>query len=115
MNCVRNYPWYKGWEAKFKNQDFTVLGIHTPETSAERIADNVRGNVEKNKFEFPILIDTDKATWNSWGNSMWPAVYLIDKQGRIRYWWFGELNWKGAGGQKLLERRIKELLAEDIE
>lgn len=53
-------------------------------------------------------------TWNQWGNSMWPAVYLIDKRGQIRYWWFGELNWNGAGGQKLLERRIKELLAEEV-
>jgi peroxiredoxin len=64
-------------------------------------------------LEFPVLIDTGMNTWNTWGNSMWPAVYLIDKQGRIRYWWFGELNWNQAGGQKKMEQRIKELLAED--
>ena len=44
---------------------------------------------------------------------MWPSVYLIDKQGRIRYWWYGELNWKGAGGQKIMAQRIEELLAEE--
>jgi len=64
-------------------------------------------------LKFPILIDTGKKTWNKWGNSMWPAVYLIDKKGRIRYWWFGELDWNGANGQELLEKRIKELLDEE--
>lgn len=44
---------------------------------------------------------------------MWPSVYLIDKQGQLRYWWYGELNWKGAGGQKTMAKRIEELLAED--
>ncbi|QDT09983.1 Thiol-disulfide oxidoreductase YkuV [Planctomycetes bacterium K23_9] len=69
--------------------------------------------MKEHGFQFPILIDTDQKTWDHWGNSMWPAVYLIDKKGRIRYWWFGELNWNDASGQKLLERRIKELLAEE--
>jgi len=69
--------------------------------------------VKKSGLKFPVLIDNNKATWNSWGNSMWPAVYLIDKRGRIRYWWFGELNWKEAGGQKLLKQRIAELIKED--
>ncbi len=110
---MRNYPWYKGWEKKFDGEDFTILGIHTPETSAEREPANVRANVKEVGFSFPVLIDTGKKTWNSWGNSMWPSVYLIDKQGRIRYWWFGELDWNQAGGQKLLEQRIRELLDED--
>ena len=50
--------------------------------------------------------------WNEWGNSMWPSVYLVDKQGRLRYWWYGELNWQGAGGQNTMAQRIEELLAE---
>ena len=43
---------------------------------------------------------------------MWPSVYLIDKQGYVRYWWYGELNWQGAEGEKLLRKRISELIAE---
>ena len=58
------------------------------------------------------MIDNQKKNWNAWGNSMWPSVYLIDKQGRLRYWWYGELNWKGAGGQKIMAARIDDLLAE---
>jgi hypothetical protein len=44
---------------------------------------------------------------------MWPSVYLIDKKGRVRYWWYGELNWKEAGGQRIMAAKIEELLAED--
>jgi len=63
-------------------------------------------------MRYPILVDLDKKNWNAWGNSMWPTVYLIDKKGYVRSWWQGELNWKGAGGQKIMANRIAELLAE---
>ena len=55
-------------------------------------------------------IDNDMANWNAWGNSMWPSVYLIDRRGYLRYWWYGELNWKGAQGEKMMRQRIQELL-----
>jgi peroxiredoxin len=72
----------------------------------------VRRQVEDAQLTFPVVIDNGKRIWNDWGNSMWPSVYLIDKQGRIRYWWYGELDWQGAGGQKQMEQRIRELLGE---
>lgn len=87
--------------------------MHTPETSTERRVDRVRANASDRKLTFPIVIDNDKANWDAWGNSMWPSVYLIDKKGHIRYWWYGELNWKEAGGQKIMAKRIEELLAEN--
>jgi hypothetical protein len=58
------------------------------------------------------LIDNGHQNWNAWGNSMWPTVYLIDKQGYARYWWLGELNWEGNEGEKIFRGRIEELLAE---
>ena len=57
-------------------------------------------------------MDNGRQNWNAWGNSMWPTVYLIDKQGYVRYWWMGELNWEGAEGEQLFRRHIEELLAE---
>jgi peroxiredoxin len=89
-----------------------VLGIHTAETAAERDAANVRKAALEAGLTFPILIDQDKLNWDAWGNSMWPSVYLIDKQGYVRYWWYGELNWKGAEGERRLRKRIEELLDE---
>jgi hypothetical protein len=60
-----------------------------------------------------VIIDNAKENWNAWGNSMWPSVYLIDKRGNVRYWWYGELNWQGAKGQELMGSRIEQLLAEE--
>ena len=68
--------------------------------------------VEEAAFRFPIVVDNEKQIWNEWGNSIWPSVYLIDKQGRIRYWWYGELDWQGAGGQEIMAKHLEELLAE---
>lgn len=73
----------------------------------------MRKKIEEEHFTFPVVADNDEAIWDAWGNSMWPSVYLIDKQGKIRYWWYGELNWNGAGGQTIMGRRIEELLAEE--
>ena len=86
--------------------------MHTPETAAERNADSVRQKALVSKLTFPIVVDTEKQIWNTWGNSMWPSVYLIDKQGYIRYWWYGELNWRGNEGEKIMRQHIEELLKE---
>ncbi|MDG2380859.1 MAG: redoxin domain-containing protein [Pirellulaceae bacterium] len=109
---MRNYPWYKGWDKTYGDQGLVVLGVHTPETSSESEIRRVRAKVEEAAFRFPIVVDNEKQIWNEWGNSIWPSVYLIDKQGRIRYWWYGELDWQGAGGQEIMAKHLEELLAE---
>ena len=111
-NCIQNYPWYKQWYDAYDGKGLVILGVHTPETSTERQLDRVKAKVAEEKFRFPIVVDNDSENWKAWGNSMWPSVYLIDKQGRVRYWWYGELNWQGAGGQEIMSKRIEELLAE---
>lgn len=89
-----------------------IVGVHTPETNPERNSDKVIEKAKESGFNFPIVIDNEHKNWKAWGNSIWPAVYLIDKQGRLRYWWYGELNWNEAGGQETMGKRIEELLAE---
>ena len=115
INCQRNFPWYKQWHEAYSRRGLVVLGIHTPETQRERDVESVRRAAKENGLEYPIVIDGDKKNWDAWGNSMWPATYLIDKQGRVRAWWLGELDWQGAGGQKLLQARIEDLLKEEPE
>lgn len=112
INCIRNYPWYLEWSEKFQDQDVVIVGIHTPETTAEQNHDSVRRKATEAKFRFPILIDDQKANWNAWGNSMWPCVYLIDKQGYLREQWAGELKWQGNDGEKYMRAKIEALLAE---
>jgi len=114
-NCIRNYPWYRGWSESYAKKGLVIIGVHTPETETERDGDRVRQKVKEAAFTFPVVIDNEKTNWNAWGNSMWPSVYLIDKRGRLRYWWYGELNWKEAGGQKIMGAKIEQLLAEDAQ
>jgi hypothetical protein len=86
--------------------------VHTPEIDRERDINNVREDAVKAQLAFPILVDNGMQNWNAWGNSMWPSVYLIDKQGYVRYWWYGELNWQGSKGEERMRQRIEQLLSE---
>ncbi len=111
-NCKANLPIYNDLWAEFKGEDFAMIGIHTPEIDAERNVDSVRENASRDGIEYPIAIDANKGSWNAWGNTMWPTIYLIDKEGYIRFWWPGELRWKGATGDELVRKNIRELLDE---
>ena len=112
INCKRNQPWYREWQAELKDDGLVVLGIHTPEVSSEREPKRVKDNAASADLQYPIVLDNDKQLWNAWGNTMWPTTYLIDKEGFVRYWWMGELNWKEAGMQEVFKKRIEELLVE---
>jgi peroxiredoxin len=112
INCIHNYPWYREWTAKYSPSEVLIVGIHTPETTAEQSVKTLESKLTENKLTFPVAIDNDKANWEAWGNNMWPSVYVIDKEGFVRAWWYGELDWQGAGGQKIIEQRIDELLKE---
>jgi peroxiredoxin len=112
INCINNYPWYRQWRNDFSDKGAVLIGIHTPETDAERDLSHVRLKAADDKLAFPILIDLKNENWNAWGNSMWPSVYLIDKRGYLRHFWPGELNWQGNKGHEFMRKRIEELLAE---
>ncbi len=112
INCIHNYPAYQGWQDSFAKKGLVMVGVHTPEADYERDFDKLKKKAAEAKLAFPIVVDNGRQNWNAWGNSMWPSVYLIDKQGYVRYWWLGELNWQGAAGEKIFRQRIEELLAE---
>lgn len=112
INCIRNLPHYQGWQEKFAKSGVTIIGIQTPETDSERKLENLKRNVIERKIEYPVVFDAASENWKAWGNNMWPSVYLIDKQGRVRNWWYGELNWEGAKGEEFMRKRIEELMAE---
>lgn len=112
INCIRNLPHYQGWQQKFANDGVVIIGIQTPETESERKLENLQRNVIERQIEYPVVFDGASENWKAWGNNMWPSVYLIDKQGRVRNWWYGELNWEGAKGEEFMRKRIEELLSE---
>jgi peroxiredoxin len=112
INCIRNYPHYRDWHERFAGDDFALIGIHTPETDAERDLSHVRKKAAEEKLTFPILLDGHSRNWDNFGNSMWPSVYVLDKEGYLRHFWPGELNWQGNEGEKFLRERIAALLEE---
>ncbi|MBS0262793.1 MAG: redoxin domain-containing protein [Planctomycetes bacterium] len=112
INCIHNYPSYKNWLEKFPTRDVVLVGVHAPETEGEKDIARIRDKAQENGLSFPIVVDNDLRNWQAWSNSIWPAVYVIDRQGLVRYWWYGELNWQGAKGEQFLGDKIRELLAE---
>ena len=80
--------------------------MHTPEFTFERETANVERAIERQSIRYPVIQDNDYATWNAWGNQYWPAKYLIDARGRVRYVHFGE------GDYDETEDAIRALLAE---
>lgn len=113
INCQRNFPHYQSWHEDLAGEGLVVIGIQTPETSAERSLDRVVSAMESDAFAYPVLFDGASHNWQAWGNTMWPTTYLIDKKGFIRRWWQGEMNWKGTPGEQQMRESIQTLLAED--
>lgn len=114
-NCHANFKHYNKWQEEFGGEDVVVMGIQTPETSTERDPQAVTAAAKERGFQFPVLIDLESANWKAWSNTMWPTIYVIDKQGYIRYLWQGELNWQGATHDKTVHDLLIKLVQEDAE
>jgi thiol-disulfide isomerase/thioredoxin len=112
VNCQRNLPAYARWQKRFAKQELTIIGVHTPETDTERKVENVRKQVTKLGITYPVLLDQASVNWKRWQQQIWPAVYLVDKRGQVRYRWLGELEWENAGGEEKMAKCIEKLLAE---
>ncbi len=113
INCVHNFPLYVQWFREFPPDRVAMLGVHTPETDGEHDLAALKRSVQERGLKFPIAVDNHQENWSAWGNHIWPAVYLIDKRGYVRCWWYGELAWRGAKGDAALRSQIQQLLAED--
>ena len=106
INCIRTLPALKAWDAQYRDKGLTIVGVHTPEFAFEREASNVRRAIAQNRLRYPVAQDNEYGTWQAWGNQYWPAKYLIDARGRVRYTHFGE------GAYDRTEEAIRSLLAE---
>jgi thiol-disulfide isomerase/thioredoxin len=106
INWLRTEPYVRAWAEKYRNQGLVVIGVHTPEFAFEHDLANVSRAAKDMKVDYPIAIDNDYAIWNAFNNEYWPALYVVDAQGRIRHHQFGE------GGYEQSERVIQQLLTE---
>ena len=112
INCKRNLAAYDRWWKRFADKGVVVIGIHTPETEAERNPANAAKKVKELGISYPVLLDSDHQNWNRWQQHICPSIYLIDKQGRARYLWEGELEYQHAGGEAKMTQHILDLLRE---
>jgi cytochrome c biogenesis protein CcdA/thiol-disulfide isomerase/thioredoxin len=106
INCIRTLPYLKAWDERYRDKGLTIVGVHTPEFPFEREADNVRDAIAQSGLSYPVAQDNDYETWNAYANQYWPAKYLIDARGRVRYVHFGE------GEYEESEEAIRGLLSE---
>jgi len=106
INWLRQLPYVRAWAEKYKDQGVVVIGVHSPEFPFEKDVDNVRRAAKAMRVDYPIAIDSDHEVWRAFENNYWPALYIIDAQGRIRHHRFGE------GGYDKSERIIQQLLGE---
>ena len=102
----------KVWQQRYAAKGVLVIGIHTPETDAESKPANVAKKVKELGITYPVLVDSRRYNWNRWRQHIWPSIYLVDKQGRVKYVWEGELEYQGAGGEAKMTRLIETLLSE---
>ncbi len=107
INCLRTLPHIREWDDRYRAAGLTIVGVHTPEFAFEHVPSNVRENVKKLELRYPVALDNGFGTWEAWHNQYWPAKYLIDRNGHVRYFHFGE------GEYGTTEEAIRTLLGND--
>jgi cytochrome c biogenesis protein CcdA/thiol-disulfide isomerase/thioredoxin len=106
INCLRTLPYLRAWDARYGDRGLVIVGVHTPEFGFEEDPGNVRDAIARSRLRYAVAQDNGRKTWDAWGNLYWPAKYLIDATGQVRFTHFGE------GAYKVTEHAIRSLLAE---
>ncbi|CAB3639931.1 Protein DipZ [Paraburkholderia phenoliruptrix] len=106
INCLRTLPYLKAWSNRYREQGLVVIGVHAPEFAFEHNLANVKRAAADLHIDYPIAVDNNLAVWRAFDNQYWPAFYIVDAHGDIRYHQFGE------GGYDKSEQVIRQLLAD---
>jgi thiol-disulfide isomerase/thioredoxin len=106
INWLRTLPYVRAWATKYHDLGLTVIGVHTPEFGFEHERDNVIAAARDENVDYPIALDNDYAVWRAFANNYWPAIYIADAEGRLRYHHFGE------GEYAMTEMVIQQLLTD---
>jgi len=112
INWLRTLPYVRAWVEQYKARGLVVIGVHCPEFPFEHDLDNVRQAAKAMRVEYPIAIDNDFSIWRAFDNNYWPALYLLDGDGKIRYRHFGEGEYEQS--ERNIQRLLKGAGARDI-
>jgi thiol-disulfide isomerase/thioredoxin len=113
INWLRTAPYVRAWAAKYSDHGLTVIGAHTPEFGFERNIDNVIARNRDFGIEYPIAVDSNYGVWEAFANHFWPALYIADAEGRIRYHHFGEGEY--AMAEMVVQQVLLEAGADDVD
>ena len=112
VNWLRTLPYVRAWAAKYAAQGLTTIGVHTPEFGFEHDVANIIAQARAMRVTYPIAVDSDYGVWQAFDNHYWPAVYIADAQGRIRYHHFGEGEY--AMQEMVIQQLLREAGATDV-
>ena len=112
INWLRTLGYIRAWADRYRDLGLVVVGAHTPEFPFERDADNVRRAATDLNVGYPIALDSDYGVWRAFNNMYWPAVYVADAEGRIRYHHFGEGDYDE--GEMVIQRLLREAGHDDV-
>ncbi len=113
INSLRQLSYVMSWSAKYKDAGLVVIGVHAPEFEFEKNRANVEWAVRELKITYPVPMDSDHKIWRAFNNQYWPADYIIDAKGRIRYHHFGEGEY--ARSERIIQQLLKENGAKGID
>jgi thiol-disulfide isomerase/thioredoxin len=113
VNWLRTLPYVRAWAAKYRDAGLTVVGVHTPEFGFERDLDNIVKHSRAFGVEYPVAIDSEYGVWRAFNNHFWPAVYIADGEGRIRFHHFGEGEY--AMSEMVIQQLLRDGGAEGVE
>lgn len=106
VNCLRTLPYVVEWHRRYAQKGLAVVGIHAPEFTFARSQELVNEAMRRFGIEYPVVLDNGYLIWQAFANKCWPAKYLVDKDGYIRFFHFGEGDYAGT------ELAIQSLLRE---
>jgi peroxiredoxin len=83
-NCQNVVPTLRSLYAKDRSKGLTVIGIHSPETPAERERSYVTASLQRQGITWPVAIDNGFTLWKIYGVAAWPTELFFDRHGRLQ-------------------------------
>jgi hypothetical protein len=107
INSHRTLPYMRAWQERYADEGLLrIIGVHTPAYSFGRDPDVAVAAIERMDIPYAVVLDPDFAVWREYGNRGWPARYVFDRRGVLRF-----VHW-GEGEYEETEQVIQELIAE---
>lgn len=106
VHCIRGLPYVKEWYKRYSSFRLRIVGVHTPQFPFAKDPKNVTMAIKRLDIQYPVVLDNDHVIWTGYASQEWPAIFLVDRNGYVRY------TQQGQGGYLAVEREIQVLLRE---